>query len=86
MRGIYFSRVIARDEGSDAPPCIPLPIVKRVFLGSRTGQGFEKKRRGCKCTPSVRILHPLSVVSEFPNFLHAYHIVLKLPKFFSKTM
>jgi len=37
---------------NDEPPCTPLPIVKRIFLGSRTGQGFEKKRRGLH-------LHPL---------------------------
>ena len=43
---------------NDEPPCTPLSIVKRVCLGSRTGQGFEKKRRGCICTPSVGILLP----------------------------
>lgn len=37
---------------NDEPPCTPLPIVKQVFLGSRTGKGFEEKRRGVH-------LHPL---------------------------
>lgn len=52
---------------NDEPPCTPLAIVKRVFLGSRTGQGFKEKRRGCICTPSVGILHPLLYNYQFSN-------------------
>ena len=37
---------------NDEPPCTPLIIVKRVPLGSRTGQGFGKKEKGVH-------LHPL---------------------------
>ena len=37
---------------NDEPPCTPLIIVKRVPLGSRTGQGFGKKEKGV-------YLHPL---------------------------
>ena len=49
-------------QNNDEPPCTPLLIVKQVYLGSRTGQGLEKKRRGCICTPSIGILHPLNNV------------------------
>ena len=40
---------------NDEPPCTPLIIVKRVPLGSRTGQGFGKKEKGV-------YLHPLDIL------------------------
>ena len=60
MRGIYFSRVIARDEGNDAPPC-PLLIVNSVRPrkphGKPHGTRLPKKEKGVH-------LHPLSLTND----------------------
>ena len=54
---------------NDEPPCTTLPIVKRVFLGSRTGQGFEKKRKkeGAFAPPRFEFCTPLLYNYQFSN-------------------
>ena len=49
-------------------PLAPLPIVKRVFLGSRTGQGFEKKNKGVHLDPLGGDVAPPKVQHQAIDF------------------
>ena len=46
---------------NDAPPCTPLPIVNRISATKpHKSRLLGIAKGGCKCTPSVEILHTLA--------------------------